>query len=254
MFRSLVASTAVCLAVSVLAAVGQVRPLNQPPNGFVSLFNGKDLAGWVGRQGTYSPYEQARLSADQLATKKAEWNADRNKHWRVDTAKGEIVSDGLGVHLATDKDYGDFELNVDWLMVSPNGDSGVYLRSFPQVQIWDPANPREAANGADKGSGALWNNNADNPGKWPLVKADNPVGQWNTLRVRMVGTRVWIWLNGKPTVDGQVLDNYFDRAQPILPRGPIELQTHGSEIRFRNIFIRGIPAAEAATMRDSLHS
>jgi hypothetical protein len=106
------------------------------------------------------------------------------------------------------------------------------------VQIWDPANPREAANGADKGSGALWNNNPDNPGKWPLVKADNPVGQWNTLRIRIMGNKVSIWLNGKQTVDNQVLDNYFDRAQPILPRGPIELQTHGSEIRFRNICIR----------------
>jgi hypothetical protein len=37
---------------------------------------------------------------------------------------------------------------------------------------------------------------SDNPGKWPFVKADNPVRQWNTLRVRMVGPRVWIWLNG----------------------------------------------------------
>jgi hypothetical protein len=134
-------------------------------------------------------------------------------------------------------------------MVSANGDSGIYLRSYPQVQIWDPANPREVRNGAEKGSGALWNNNADNPGKWPLVKADNPVGQWNTLRIRMVGPKVWIWLNGKQTVDGQVLDNYFDRAQPVLPSGPIELQTHGSEIRFRNIFIREISAAEAATVK-----
>ena len=61
----------------------------------------------------------------------------------------------------------------------------------------------------------------------------------------MVGTRVWIWLNEKLTVDGQVLDNYFDRSQPVVARGPIKLQTHGSEIRFRNIFIREIPESEA---------
>ena len=66
----------------------------------------------------------------------------------VDTAKGEIVSDGKSVHLATAKDYGDFELYVDWLMVSHNGDSGIYLRSYPQVQIWDVDNPREVKNGA----------------------------------------------------------------------------------------------------------
>jgi hypothetical protein len=236
--RKLIVVTLAVLALACAVATAQDRPLNKPPAGFVSLFDGKTLSGWVGRQGTYSPYEQAKLTADQLAAKRVEWNADRDAHWSVDVAKGEIVSDGHGVHLATARDYADFEMYVDWLMVSPNGDSGVYLRSFPQVQIWDPSNAREVANGAPKGSGALWNDNPDNPGKFPLVKADNPVGQWNTLRVKMVGTRVWIWLNGKQTVDGQVLDNYFDRAQPILPSGPLELQTHGSEIRFRNIFIK----------------
>lgn len=231
------------MSTTVLGAVwGQTRPLNQPPAGFTNLFNGKDLTGWRGRQPTYSPYDQAKLTPAELAAKQAAWNAERDLHWRVDVAKGEIVSDGKSPHLATEKDYGDFELWVDWLMVSPNGDSGIYLRSYPQVQIWDPANPAEVRNGAERGSGALWNNNADNPGKWPLVKADNPVGQWNTLRIRMIGTRVWVWLNGQATVDNQVMDNYFNRALPVLPTGPIELQTHGSEIRFRNIYIQEIPA------------
>ncbi len=177
-----------------------------PPKGFTALFNGK-------------------------------------AHWKVDTEKREIVSDGKNPHLATVKDYGDFEFHVDWLMVSPNGDSGIYLRGIPQVQIWDPSNPREVRNGAEKGSGALWNNKADNPGKFPLVKADNPVGQWNNLKIRMIGDKVWIWLNDKLTVDGQVLDNYFDRTGtiPVPARGPIELQTHNSEMRFRNIYVREIP-------------
>ena len=243
MNRRHVPVVALVLAAAGVAAGAQDRPLNQPPAGFTSLFNGKDLTGWVGRQGTYSPYEEAKLTPEQLSAKKAEWNADRDKHWRVDAAKGEIVSDGQGVHLATDRPYGNFELWVDWLMVSPNGDSGIYLRSFPQVQIWDPNNPRETANGAPRGSGALWNNNPDSPGKWPLVKADNPVGQWNTLRIRMVGNRVSIWLNGQQTVNEQVLDNFFDRSQPILSRGQIELQTHGSEIRFRNVYIREFKGA-----------
>jgi hypothetical protein len=218
--------------------LAQSAGLNQPPAGFTSLFNGRDLAGWRGREPNYSPYEQARLTAAELAAKQREWNAQRDAHWRVDVGKGEIVSDGQSPHLATERDYGDFELYVDWLMVSPGGDSGIYLRSYPQVQIWDPDNPRELRNGADKGSGALWNDNPDNPGKWPLVRADRPVGQWNTFFIRMIGQRVWVTFNGQPTVAGQVLDNYFDRASPILPRGPIELQTHGSEIRFRNLFIR----------------
>ena len=231
-------------AVFVVHAYGAQPPRREPPKGFTSLFNGHDLSGWRGRERDYSPYEEAKLSKDALADKQAQWNRDRDQHWRVDNASGVIVSDGQGVFLATDKDYADFELYVDWLMVSHNGDSGVYLRGFPQVQVWDPDNPREVKNGAPKGSGGLWNNNPDNPGRWPLVKADNPVGQWNTFRIRMVGSRVWVWLNGKATVDGQTLDNFFDRAQPVLPRGPIELQTHGSEMRFRNIYVREIPAAE----------
>jgi len=76
-----------------------------------------------------------------------------------------------------------------------------------------------------------------------LVKADNPIGEWNSLTIKMVGTRVWVTLNGKPVVVGQVLDNFFDRAQPVLPTGSIELQTHGSEVRFRNIYVRDIPEA-----------
>lgn len=237
-------STAVAVAVAAgsVAVTAQIRPA---PEGFTPLFNGKDLSGWRGRQPNYDPAAEAKLSKEELAAKQAEWNAARDQHWRVDTATQEIVSDGESPHLATARDYGDFEMYVDWRMVSANGDSGVYLRGYPQVQVWDPDNPREVKNGAPRGSGALWNNNPDNPGKWPLVKADNPVGQWNTFHLKMVGNRVWIWLNDKPTVDGAVLDNYFDRGQPLVARGPIELQTHGSEIRFRNIFIREIPAAEA---------
>jgi hypothetical protein len=246
----------VAIAISVTAgprpACSQERPLNQAPAGFTTVFNGKDLSGWRGRQGTYSPHAEALLTKDELAAKQVQWNSERDLHWRVDTAKGEIISDGKSVHLATAKDYGDFELYVDWLMVNHNGDSGIYLRSYPQVQIWDVDNPREVRNGAPRGSGALWNNNADNPGKWPLVKADNPVGEWNTFRIKMIASRVWVWFNGKVTVDGQVLDNFYDRSLPLVPKGAIELQTHGSEIRFRNIYIREIPPAEAKASLEKL--
>jgi hypothetical protein len=240
---------AVAIAALAASAIGRAgAQQGAPPQGFTALFNGKDLAGWRGRPGgggVFSPYVEAKFTPEERDAKQKEWNADRDQHWRVDVEKGEIVSDGKGVHLATEKPYGDFELWVDWKLTQPGGDSGIYLRSYPQVQLWDPAHLPAQKNGADRGSGALWNNNADNPGKWPLVKADNPIGEWNTLKITMAGTRVWITLNGKPTVVGQVLDNYFDRAQPVLPTGSIELQTHGSEVRFRNIYVREIPPAEA---------
>lgn len=240
------------IALLATAAFAQDPNLNHAPPGYTLLFNGKDLSGWRGRQPDYDPQAEAALPQEEHAAKQAQWNTDRDLHWKVDVAKGELVSDGQRPHLATIKDYGDFEFYVDWLMVSHNGDSGVYLRHYPQVQIWDVDNPREVRNGAPRGSGALWNDNADNPGKWPLVKADNPVGQWNTFRIKMISNRVWVWFNNQLTVDGAVLDNFFHRGEPIVPRGSIELQTHGSEIRFRNIYVREIPAGEAKAALDVL--
>jgi hypothetical protein len=250
MTRRLPLMTAAVVAIAALigfTALGAQAPATKAPAGFTNLFNGKDLAGWRGRPGgggVFSPYVEAKFTPEERSAKQAEWNADRDLHWRVDTAKGELVSDGKGVHLATEKAYGDFEFRVDWMLTQPCGDSGVYLRDYPQVQIWDPACEREQKNGADKGSGGLWNNNPDNPGRFPLVKADKPIGQWNTMTVKMVGTRVWVTLNGQAVVAGQVLDNFFDRTQPVLPTGSIELQTHGSEVRFRNVYVREIPEAE----------
>ena len=219
--------------------------------GFHGTVQRQGPPGWRGRPGgggVFSPYVEAKFTPEERAAKQTEWNADRDLHWSVDTAKGELVSDGKGVHLATEKPYGDFEFRVDWMLTQPGGDSGIYLRDYPQVQIWDPTMPASSKNGADKGSGGLWNNNADNPGKFPLLKADNPIGQWNTLQIKMAGTRVWVTLNGKAVVVGQVLDNFFDRTQPVLPTGSIELQTHGSEVRFRNIYVREIPESEAKAM------
>ena len=68
------------------------------------------------------------------------------------------------------------------------------------------------------------------------------------MAIKMVGTRVWVTLNGKPVVVGQVLDKYFDRKAPVLPTGAIELQTHGSEVRFRNADVRAIAEAEGQAL------
>ncbi len=209
---------------------------------FVNLFDGTTLNGWRGRP-HFDPRTEAKFADDERTEKQKGWNADRDEHWSV--ADGEIVSDGHGVFLTTEKEYGDFVLSLDWKMMQPNGDSGIYLRGCPQVQIWDPSNEKEKKNGADRGSGALWNNGEGHDGKWPLVKADNPIGEWNNFRIKMIGSRVWVWFNGKPTVKGAIMDNYFDRKSPVFAKGPIQLQTHGSETRFRNVKIREIKPFEA---------
>lgn len=251
--RSTMTAVAVLTFIGLAGAQDALAQAATPkaPSGFTVLFNGKDLSGWRGRPGgggVFSPYVEAKFTPEERTTKQAEWNADRDLHWRVDATTGELVSDGKGVHLATVKPYGDFELHVDWKLTQPGGDSGIYLRSYPQVQIWDPSSAREKKSGADKGSGGLWNNNPDNPGRFPLALADKPIGEWNTLHIKMVGTRVWVTLNGTPVVVGQVLDNFFDRTQPVLPTGSIELQTHGSEVRFRNVYVREISETEGKTL------
>jgi hypothetical protein len=243
-----------------------------PPAGFTPLFNGRDLAGWFG-WGTRDPEELRRMTPEERAAWKRKSivgdppgspaGDHLEAHWRVED--GELVNDGAGLYLTSDRDFGDFELRVDYKM-QPRGDSGVYLRGVPQVQIWDWENAAMFSLGADKGSGGLWNNKG--PGRFPLARRDRPCGAWNNLHVRMIGERVSVWLNDGRVVDDAVLENFFAAARlaaadkaagrdpaaprpagfypdPVDPRGPIQLQTHGSEIRWRNVFIREIPCAEA---------
>jgi hypothetical protein len=121
---------------------------------------------------------------------------------------------------------------VDW-KIKENGDSGIYLRGTPQVQIWDP-NGGEERNKV--GSGGLFNNQK-NPST-PTECADNPIGEWNTFKIRMVGEKVDVWLNGKHVVKNVTLENYWERDKPIYKTGQIELQNHGNTLYFRNVFVK----------------
>ncbi len=211
-----------------------------PPEGFTSLYNGKDLTGWRGGD-TSDHRAYLALAPEKRTERDKTWTADMLAHWKAEG--DELVNDGKGKYATTEKEYGDIELTLEYNM-APLGDSGIYLRNVPQVQIWDPANAKEKKNGAEKGSGALWNNGLNN-GKFPLVVADKAPGEWNTLRIVMVGARVSIWLNGKQTVDYASLENYYDRKLAVPAKGPICLQTHGAPIRWRNVFVREINGAEA---------
>lgn len=211
------------------------------PAGFTALYNGRDLSGWRGGD-TFDHRKWLALPEAERAAKNAEWTADMRAHW---SAQGEeLVNDGHGKYATTEKDYGDFELLLEYRTVAL-ADSGIYLRGCPQVQIWDYAEKEKFPLGADKGSGGLWNNSPGAPGKDPLVRADKPFGEWNRMRILMVGARVSVWLNDQLVVDHALLENYYDRSQPVPARGPIQLQTHGGEIRWRNLFIREIDAEEA---------
>lgn len=220
-----------------------------PPPGFTPLFNGRDLSGFRGGD-TYDHRKLLALPEQERKELIAKWTASMNEvnpktgkpHWYFED--GVLVNDGFGAYATTEKDYGDFELLIDYRTV-PLADSGIYLRGVPQVQIWDPTEEAKFNIGADKGSGGLWNNSPGAPGKDPLVKADKPFGEWNTMRIQMVGSRVSVWLNDQPVVKNAIMENYYDRKVPVPTHGPIQLQTHGGEIRWRNAFIREIPPDEA---------
>lgn len=200
---------------------------NKPPVGYVPLFNGKDLEGWKGL--VEDPEKRAAMTPEELAERQKAADEEMRATWSVQD--GVLHFTGEGHSLCTARDYQDIDMLVDW-KISPMGDSGVYLRGSPQVQIWDPAQ-------WPQGSGGLYNN--EKGPSDPLLKADNPIGEWNRFRIIMLGEKVTVYLNGQLVVDNVVLENYWDRSKPIYDSGQIELQNHGNPLSFRNVFIREIP-------------
>lgn len=229
---SFTGSLALLLFLSVAARAAD----NTPPEGFSALFNGKDLTGWKGLLASPldNPAKRAEASPEELAAAQKKADELMKEHWKV--VDGVLEYDGKGYSLATAKDYGDFELYVDW-KIPPKGDSGIYLRGTPQVQIWDPAEWKGI------GSGGLYNNQK-NPSK-PLTTADKPIGEWNTFKIKMVGEKVTVHLNDVLVVDKVVLENFWEREKnpdkPIFPNGQIELQHHNHPLYFKNIYIKELP-------------
>lgn len=220
-------------------------------DGFTSLFNGRDLSGWIIPEGD-------------------------NGHWKV--LDGVIDYDacseapGRDKNLWTEKEYKDFTLRVDWRIKqttglydmpvvlpdgshkldaegreikipTPNADSGIYLRgtSKAQLNIWCwPI-----------GSGEVYGYRMDKTmpadvraGVTPKIRADKPVGEWNCFEITLKGERLTVVLNGQTVIDNARL--------PGLPEsGRIALQHHGGKnpktgelspasslVQFRNLAIR----------------
>ncbi len=240
------------LPVFSLAAVLANGQAATPAEGFVALFNGRDLSGWKIPPGDNGHWKVLDGVIDYDARSEA---PDRQKD------------------LWTSRDYGNFTLKLDWrikeapatyampdvlpdgtyrlgpdgqriLTHRPNADSGVYLRGSTkaQVNIWCwPI-----------GSGEIYGyrHDATQPpevrrGATPRLKADKPVGEWNSFEITLVGDRVTIRLNGKAVIQNAQL--------PGIPeRGPIGLQHHGTFkdgkydgasalMQFRNIEIKELP-------------
>ena len=208
---------------------------------FRPIFNGKDLTGWYG----LNPHSVVKLKDEKKAEALKKMRDEFATDWKVEN--GELVNDGHGPYATTEEEFGDIEFLIEYKTVA-GADSGIYLRGSPQVQIWDKSqvfDPAKPTRRPHLGSGGLFNNTPDTPGRDPLVVADKSMGEWNSFRIRQIGARTWVWLNDKLVVDGNVMENYWDKTQPLPAKGSIMLQTHGGEIRWRNLQVREIGTEEA---------
>jgi hypothetical protein len=184
------------------------------PPGFTPLFNGKDLSGW-------KPTGNAKV-----------WGAEDGVIF---------VTGGGGGWLMTDKEYGDFELRLEYKLPKM-GNSGVCLRSplkgdpayvGMEIQLIDDENWKGLKEWQHTGS--IYNVAAarkTNP---------RPIGDWNTMRIVAKGRRVSIEHNGETLVDAN-LDDYkkdFERHPGLLrDKGHIGFQSYNHRVEFRNIVIK----------------
>jgi hypothetical protein len=200
----------------VLAAFpGPSSPTEEP--GFVSLFDGQSLAGWVTEGGRY----------------------DGAARWTVEDGAivGRQGEDGAGGLLYTERRYASFELRLEVMLDRPF-DSGVFVRMAPeekgaQVTLdW-----REGGEVGAIYSDGFLQHNSEGASRF---HAD----AWNDLRVRCTGfdLRLEVWLNGDKLTDYQLPPD----SPGYAPTGLIGLQVHGERgdtgaARFRNLRVRELP-------------
>ena len=206
---------ATCLA-AVLCLVPSARS-DEPkaPEGFRSLFNGKDLSGW------------------QATGKKEVWGTDKD----VIYCQG-----GGGGWLLTDKEYGDFELRLEYKLPKM-GNSGVGLRTPLQgdpayvgmeIQLIDDENWKTLQTWQHTGS--IYN-------VVPAAKqANKPIGEWNAMKITCKGSKVKVELNGETLVDADLKDYEKEHAakHPGIKRdkGHVGFQSYNFRVEFRNVFIK----------------
>jgi hypothetical protein len=212
---------AVCTLVILSApCTAQVVNEKEKAEGFVPLFNSKDLTGW------------------KLMSSKPEG-------WQV--ADGVLVNTGKGGGwLGTEKEYANFMLRLDY-KVTPAGNSGVYLRAPDtghisrvgmEIQILDDAHPKYAKLEPWQYCGALYHVVA------PKEKVGKPAGEWNTMEIRAAGRQITVIHNGVAIVDANLDECLKDPAiakeHTGLARttGRIGLQSHSDRVEFRNLRVK----------------
>jgi hypothetical protein len=202
---------------SMAASFAEEKPA---PEGFDSLFNGKDLNGW-----------QVNKGGDIKV-----WGADNGILY---------VNGSGGGWLMTDKEYGDFELRLEF-KIPEKGNSGVALRSplkgdpayvGMEIQILDNEWYKTNLKGLrpTQHTGSIYDVVP------PSKDVTKPVGEWNQYRIVAKGRQVTIELNGTKIVDANLDDHkeHF-KKHPGLERekGHLGLQSHDGRVEFRNIYVK----------------
>jgi len=223
-FLSLVFS----LVLSACASTGAVN--SQAANNWQSLFNGTDLAGWRGYNGTPVP-----------------------SRWRMENGAIVLGRDGEKGDIVSEQEFADFELELEW-KISEGGNSGIFyfvqetanapytFSTGPEMQVLDDARHSDGKLPSHR-AGSLYDLIAASE---PAAK---PVGEWNAVRIIVRGNRIEHWLNGKRVVATtygddvwrtMVAGSKFKKMPEFakIPRGRIALQDHGDRVWYRNIRIR----------------
>jgi len=199
----------IVLLTCALLTLGQSA--HEKKGNWISLFNGKDLAGWHLR------------------------NPAGANGWKVRDAV--YVDTPPSTDIQTDGEYYDFQLHVEFNVSEGNGNSGVYIRDKYEVQIFNSYGKAPI----DTGCGALYQRIA------PTVNASKPSGEWQTYDITFIGRRLIVIHNGQKVLDVADVGPMGTGASSNRPDGPGPLRLQGDHdtVSFRNIRIRPLSKSEA---------
>lgn len=210
-------ATLILLTVSSLAAAQQEK---------ISLFNGKDLNGWV---------------AEGDSTYKDKATGETKPVWSV--KDGNLFCDGKGFGFLRfgQREFGDFVFHLEYKL-APRCNSGVGVRT-PR---YDPAKSEatrpsyasyeiqlidDAGRAPHKhGTASLYRYVA------PAKNLNKPAGEWNVLEVECAGPRIKVRLNGEQVIDFDQTTLKETESKPL--RGSVCVQNHGGKVEFRDLWVR----------------
>ena len=191
----------------------------QTRDGFVPLFNGKDLDGWEVRSNNPKDLDK--------------WSFQN----------GILVAKPGGGWLGTKKMYGDFVLKLDW-KIFDGGNSGVFLRvpdvkskESPsylgmEIQILDDNSPKYKNLKPYQYCGGLYHFQG------PTKKMFKGAGEWNSYEITCNKGSIQVVFNGEKVIDADASKNEILAKRPS--RGFLGLQNHGSGVEFRNVMLKSL--------------